>query len=273
MSSVKASYRPTKEGPLLILAIALVCTICIPLWQWSSSKGTGSFPLRFTPERAQRLLLGPEQIACYCCFVWGAFILGSRFREVRRQRKTFGMELLPSEEDLRILPEDSRPLLRKTEQLTSRGGPYILSNMIKTALTKYSITRNGRDVADAVRGQADVELGRLISSMSTVHFLAWAIPALGFLGTVRGLGMSLAAPDGGALTGAGLQQATSHLTFAFDTTLVALALSLPLMFLLQKVQRDEEALVLDCQSYCQEKLVGRLYNPEISQERVEQPVY
>src|SRR5262249_54703239 len=59
-----------------------------------------------------------------------------------------------------------------------------------------------------------------------------------------------------------LQQATTHLNVAFDCTLVALALSLALMFLIHSVQRDEEALVLDCQQYCLEHLVNRLYEPE-----------
>ena len=41
-----------------------------------------------------------------------------------------------------------------------------------------------------------------------------------------------------------------------------LALSLTLMYLIHIVQRDEEALVLDCQQYCLEHLVNRLYEPE-----------
>jgi len=45
-------------------------------------------------------------------------------------------------------------------------------------------------------------------------------------------------------------------------TLIALALSLPLMFLIHSVQRDEEALVIDCQQYCLEHLVNRLYEPD-----------
>lgn len=263
MASLNKSHRPTREGPLLILAVALVCTICIPLWQWASESQTSFANLQFTAARAQRLLLGPEQIICYACFTWGLFILGSRYLEVRRQRRVFRLDLLPTEEGSRILPEDARHWQRKTEQLTSRGGPYVLSNMIRLALSRYSISRSEREVSETVRSQADVEMGRLVSSMSTVHYLAWAIPALGFLGTVRGLGMSLAAPGGtDGLSDAGLAQATQHLTFAFDTTLVALALSLPLMFLLHQVQRDEEAIVLDCQQYCLENLVARLYDPE-----------
>src|SRR6478609_114363 len=47
---------------------------------------------------------------------------------------------------------------------------------------------------EMVRTQAEVEQGRLVTSIATVQYLAWAIPAIGFLGTVRGLagGMSMA---------------------------------------------------------------------------------
>src|SRR5262249_37011242 len=59
-----------------------------------------------------------------------------------------------------------------------------------------------------------------------------------------------------------IDQATRHLTVAFDCTLVALALSLGVMFLVHSVQREEEALVIDCQQYCLEHLVNRIYEPE-----------
>src|SRR5207245_3911047 len=128
-----------------------------------------------------------------------------------------------------ILPEDARPLQRKLDAVTGRK-PYILANMIRQALNKYAISRSGADASEAVRTQADVDLGRLVTSMATVHYLAWAIPALGFLGTVRGLAMSfsMAATDKVNLPiDAFLAQATHHLNTPFDCTLVALALTLP----------------------------------------------
>jgi len=48
--------------------------------------------------------------------------------------------------------------------------------------------------------------------------------------------------------------------------LVALALSLLIMFLLHTVQREEEALVIDCQQYCLEHLVNRIYEPELHED-------
>jgi hypothetical protein len=257
------THKPTREWPLLVLALALVGFVCLPLRQWLLVQPAGTLP-----ERLGRLFLGPEQIACYCCFVWSGLVLLSRYLELVRQRRAFGLDLLPTDEGARILPEDARPLQRKIAQVTSRGGPYILANMIRLALGKYAVSRSSRDVSDTVRTQTDVDLGRMVATMATVHYLAWAIPALGFLGTVRGLAMSLSmAGNQDASIPEFLQQATTHLNVAFDCTLVALALSLVLMFLIHSVQRDEEALVLDCQQYCLEHLVNRLYDLEPAAER------
>jgi ABC-type sulfate transport system permease component len=137
--------------------------------------------------------------------------------------------------------------------------------MLSLALSKFAASRSGRDVNETIRLQADVDLGRLVSSMATANYLAWAIPAVGFLGTVRGLASSMTIPAGDlnpAQTLAFIREATGHLNVAFDCTLVALALSLCVMFLLHSVQREEEALVLDCQQYCLEHLASRLYEHE-----------
>jgi biopolymer transport protein ExbB/TolQ len=239
-----------------------VGALCVPLRQWLLAQPEGE-----TAEWIGRLLLGPEQILCYCCFVWAAFILAGRYLELRRQYRAFHLNLLPTEEGSRILSEDARPLQRRVEQISARGGPYILANLIRMALAKYAISRSGRDVSETVKTQAEVDLGRLVTSMATIHYLAWAIPALGFLGTVRGLAMSLhvAGDDKSSIQGF-IQLATTHLGVAFNCTLVALALSLVLMFLIHSVQRDEEALVIDCQQYCLEHLANRVYDAPPAEE-------
>ena len=130
------------------------------------------------------------------------------------------------------------------DTLLHRRGPYILAQMIRLALGKYAISRAGPDVSEVVRTQAEVEQGRLVTTMSTVQYLAWAIPAIGFVGTVRGLA--------GAFGMAGVtdldmtsftRQATDQLKIAFDCTLVALLLSLILMYLVHMIQRAEDIVV------------------------------
>src|SRR5262249_33475459 len=129
-----SSLRPTREWPLLVLAIALVCSATIPLWQASESWSEGP---GWTAKRFARLFLGPAQITCYVAFTWGCFILGSRYWEVLRQRRAFGYDLLPTEVGVCILPEDARLLQRKVDQKTG-GKPFILANMIRLALNKYA---------------------------------------------------------------------------------------------------------------------------------------
>jgi biopolymer transport protein ExbB/TolQ len=257
--SSSSSHRPTREGPLLVLALAIICTVCIPLWQMTVGRGSDAADWsKWTGDRVARLFLGPEQIACYVAFTWAGFILLGRYLEIRRQRRAFDLDLLPTDAGVCILPEDARLLKRQVEQRTAVGGPYILANMIRLALGKYAMSRSARDVNDTVRTQADVELGRMVSSMATVHYLAWALPAIGFLGTVRGLAMTMGV-NANADVKSALGDAMLHLNVAFDCTLIALALSLVLMFPLHAIQREEEALVIDCQQYCLEHLISRLY--------------
>lgn len=263
------STRSTREWPLLILTVAVVVAICLPVWQLLNPNDDVTFWSSWSGERWGRLLFGPEQIACYCCFTWACMILLSRYMEVRRQNRAFRMQLLPVDEGSRILHEDARPLQRRAEQVMQDKGPFILANMIRMALGKYIVGRSARDVAETVRTQAEVDQGRFVSSMATVQYLAWALPALGFLGTVRGLAGSLG--KAGSLSMAEendpaianfLTDATNNLNVAFDTTLIALVLSLGVMYLVHTVQREEESLVIDCQQYCIEHLVNRLYEPE-----------
>ena len=254
------SQRPTREWPLLIFTLLLVGSVVYPLWQRYAGDATDSW-MSWPPERCAKLLLGPEQVACYVCFVWGLFIFLGRYWEAHRQYGAFSLGLLSTEEGTRILPEDARTLQRRIDQLTSGRGPFILANMIRAGLSKLALSRSSLDVRETLKTQAEVDLGRLISSMATMNYLAWAIPAVGFFGTVRGLAGSMTLAGEG---GKQLRMATEHLTIAFDCTLVALGLSLISMFLIHALQREEESLVIDCQQYCLEHLVNRLYEPDPS---------
>jgi len=262
--SITQSHRPSREWVWLIVALLGVGGICIPIWLYAApNDSVKELIASLTPDRLTRLLLGPEQFACYICFAWALLILMSRYREVSRQRRAFQLDLLNTQEGARILPEDARSAARRIDQLTARKGPLILPNMLRMALNKYAISRSATDVAEVLRLQTDVEQSRMVTSMGTVNYLVWAIPAFGFLGTVRGLGqgMNMAGVNDENLQSF-LKVATGHLGIAFDCTFVALTLSLVLMYFLHLVQRVEETLIIDCQAYSQEHLLLRLYDPQ-----------
>src|SRR5262245_37214659 len=264
--SIRNSQRSTREILLLIVALGIVGGLASLLYWWTHHSTEQLDPSgKWSPERIGRLLIGPEQIACYCFFTWACLILLRRELEVRRQRSAFHLDLLPTEEGARILPEDARPLLRKLDMNTAQRGPLILATMVRMALGKYAMSRSAPDVGEVVRTQAEVEQYRLVSSMNIVQYLMWAIPAIGFIGTVRGLAGSftMASPEAGEqAVGVFMTEASRYLNFAFDCTLVALVLSVVAMYFLHHVQRSEETLIIDCQQYCQEHLLLRLYDPQ-----------
>lgn len=254
------SQRPTREWPLFVLTVIIVGLVCYPFVHMILDESTMTW-LNWPVERWARLLLGPEQVACYCCFLWGFLIFVSHYRETRRQRSAFRLDMLPTGDGARILQEDARPMQRKIDQITANHGPFILANMIRAGLAKFATSRSSDDVRETLKTQAEVDFGRLVASMATLNYLAWAIPAIGFFGTVRGLASSMTIAERG---GESVRIATQHLTVAFDCTLVALFLSLIIMFVIHMLQREEESLVCDCQQYCLEHLVNRLYEPEIA---------
>src|SRR5829696_4419433 len=122
------SQRPTREWLLLVLAFGLIAAVCVPLWQWSgqSEAQAGFFEKFRSPER------------------------------LRRQRRAFHQEILPTDEGARVLPEDARPMLRKIDQITTRRGPSILATMARMALGKFAVSRSATDASEVVRTQADV---------------------------------------------------------------------------------------------------------------------
>jgi biopolymer transport protein ExbB/TolQ len=165
-----------------------------------------------------------------------------------------------------LLPEDERSLIQPADFATVREAlaPYkqrLLVVLIERALQQYQTTLSTAEAATIVNASADVFRDELDSNYAVIKYLAWAIPALGFVGTVLGIGRAL---TGFGDTGSDLPMAfiTSNLSTAFDTTFVALMLSLLLMLLIAICQAREEAVVTYSQNYCLANLVNRLFNPE-----------
>lgn len=82
------------------------------------------------------------------------------------------------------------------------------------------------------------------------RYLSWAVPVLGFIGTVLGISLAaegirriIASDAGLASLSADLDGAIAPLGIAFDTTLIALSLSVVLTLALALVQRGEERLL------------------------------
>ncbi len=97
---------------------------------------------------------------------------------------------------------------------------------------------------DHLKYLADQAFDRADDSLGFVRTINWAIPILGFLGTVMGITLAIANVAGNPeqLTSS-LSAVTAGLAVAFDTTALSLSLSLVLVFFQHVVSRSEKRIL------------------------------
>ena len=177
-------------------------------------------------------------------------------REILRERKLLEEDLVPIAEGMRILPEDTREFARQVQALPEDHQRMLLPRALMNALRRFNSTRNIQDVSNSTNMVFESEADRLESELSMIRYISWAIPSIGFIGTVRGIGEALAQADK-AVQG-DIAGVTQSLGVAFNSTFIALLISIFLMFLVYQLQLLQERLVFDSQNYLDDKLIRHM---------------
>lgn len=215
----------------------------------------------YVPDRSLYVVLRDmEQEICIILFFWALSIMGGKVVRTMRERRLLDRSLLPVTEGTSILPEDARRYARPLQALPDKEQSYLLPRVLMAALHRFGSTRSIQATTTTIKDLCDNEAERLESELSIVRYIAWAIPSIGFLGTVRGIGTALGQAHQ-AVTG-DILGVTVSLGVAFNSTFVALLTSILLMFLLHQLSLMQDRLVLDTQSYGDEHLVRYLQVPD-----------
>ena len=197
-----------------------------------------------------------EQEACFVLMLWAMAIMASKGLTTAREVQLLQSDLVPVAEGMRILPEDSREYARQIEALPQKQRRLLLPRALLAALHRFGATGSIQDASDTAHSTSETESERLDSELAMVRYIAWAIPSIGFIGTVRGIGTALGQAHRaveGDITGV-----TRNLGVAFNSTFIALLISIVLMFLLHQLQLRQERLVLDSERYVDHWLIRRL---------------
>ena len=117
-----------------------------------------------------------------------------------------------------------------------------------TNTLQYLGSSGRRGIEDHLRYLAELASDRLNQSYSTIRTVTWAIPILGFLGTVIGITMAIANLTPEQLDSS-LADVTQGLGFAFDTTALALAMSIVLVFAAFSVERVEQLVLNEVEQF------------------------
>jgi len=197
-----------------------------------------------------------EQESCLVLMIWAIAIMGYKGRIGLRERSLLGQDIITVSEGMSVLPEDTREYTRAVQALPPETQDYLLPRALMAALQRFASTRNVQDVSEAVKTVCESEQDRLDSELSMVRYIAWAIPSIGFIGTVRGIGDALGqaykAVEGD------IAGVTASLGVAFNSTFTALVISIVIMFLMHQLQLIQERLVLDTQTYCDQRLLRHM---------------
>ena len=86
-----------------------------------------------------------------------------------------------------------------------------------------------------------------------VRYIAWAIPSIGFIGTVRGIGTALA--NAQEAVNGDIAGVTASLGVAFNSTFIALLISIVIMFLSHQLTLIQERSVMESREYLDRELL------------------
>lgn len=260
LQSLRGSRPGTDANVFIQIAIGILGTLLVA-FAVVPLKGTkADYLYGIIRER------GPVQyLELLMSFMVGAMLV-LKSKIVNRNLRVVASNPLPPELDL----NDDAALQSFRDSLPQRHEFEwsILLNRLDRALALWLGTKDVSRVATYLQTESTRDQSSSDSSYALSRVLMWAIPILGFIGTVNGLGQAVAgfgvlggSADVGAIKEA-IGQVTVGLGVAFDTTLLALILTTLLMFPLTAFQRKEENLFGEIDNYLEDVLLARLPSPE-----------
>jgi len=198
--------------------------------------------------------LGYEQFICYVLAVWTVVLLRARHGRLRAERSELVEDPLGLASGQLVDPIDAAALHQPLLAARERGRAVTLCEVLSRSLLRFEVAREVAAAESVVTTEAGLLADSRDADLGLIRFAAWAIPSVGFIGTVRGIGAALAVADSPDNIG----EIVSYLAVAFDTTLIALLLSIIVMFVLHQYQRSNDAMTAALIRRCDDILVGHL---------------
>jgi biopolymer transport protein ExbB/TolQ len=196
---------------------------------------------------------------------WAAVILLVKYTRLRSERTALTLDLLPERLGREITPESGAEIIAHLDELPPEVRDGSVARRVRRALLHFASRRDPREVVEQLAARAQADADAVESSYTLVRVFIWAVPILGFIGTVVGIGSAVAgfsdsigAAADLALMKNAIGSVTTGLGVAFDTTLLALVMSILIMFPASALQKAEEDFLGSIEDYTDAKLVPRL---------------
>ncbi len=255
--------RYTSANKLLGFALAIGLTaifFALLTFVFSSTPFLRSFAIVFL-RPGNLYTTGPATFL----FLWAISLLVLKRLKLNYQERSLTLAAVPQNPDFILNESSARAVIDRIHGLVDHPRHFILLNRIDRALANLRNIGGLSDVSTLLKGQAENDENQVSSSYTLIGGMVWAIPVLGFIGTVQGLSAAIgtfaqtlaSASDLGAIK-TNLQGVTSGLATAFETTLVALVMALVLQLYVTSLQKRETDFLDECNDYCHQHVISKL---------------
>jgi biopolymer transport protein ExbB/TolQ len=199
-------------------------------------------------------------------FFWGIAILFLKSRKLKFQKRALELAAVPQHAEFELTRHTARQVLERIHEMVDNPSHFLLLNRIERALSNLRNLGQVGEVTSILQMQADNDEEQIGSSYSLLAGFIWAVPVLGFIGTVMGLSAAIGGfgrvlqaggADNSAIIGK-LKDVTGGLATAFETTLVALVAALILQLVSTWMQSRENEFLDACNDYCHRNVASKL---------------
>jgi biopolymer transport protein ExbB/TolQ len=182
---------------------------------------------------------------------------------LRRQRVALMLDVLPMELGAEINSQNVGDFIDHLYSLPHRVRDSTMVNRIRKGLELFEKRPSVDRVSDMLSSQSDIDSIRIGASFTLCKAFLWAIPILGFIGTVIGLshaigGMNFGNSEDIKAVIAMLQNVVGGLGTAFDATLLGLVLAMFLNFPMNSMIKAEDDNLNAIDAFCNDVLLPRL---------------
>ncbi len=208
---------------------------------------------------------GVVQYAIAFFTAWSLTTLLLKWLKLRLQCRALAIDVVPATPDFVLSPQTVDEVQTRILRAVEDPRQFVLFNRIAIALSNLRNLGRVSDVDEILQTQAGNDESGMQTSYALVQGFVWAIPVLGFIGTVQGLSAAIGS-FGSVLTQSSeltqmkdaLRGVTAGLSVAFETTLVGLVAALIVQLLLTWLKQAEEQFLDGCTEYCTRRIVSRL---------------
>jgi biopolymer transport protein ExbB/TolQ len=211
-------------------------------------------PLKNTT--AHRYLSHPVECVEVLMFCVAIGALAGKLTRSFLERRVCRTNILPAWDGKAVPVSQAAELLRELDKLPRRLHTTWLARRAAAVLHFLESRGSANELDDHLRALADNDSLALESSYSLTRFITWAIPILGFLGTVLGITGAISGVTPEVLEKS-LGTVTDGLALAFDATALALGLTMLVMFVSFLVERGEQAVLEQVDQFADRELAHR----------------